>query len=109
MSRLSVFAVVLTITASIIACTSTKKTAELSYEEQVVANIKKKYSTEQIEEGRVIYTGSCNKCHTLKGKSPEDYTIKEWERILPNMYIRSKLEETQSRKVSAYILTNAKM
>jgi len=72
-----------------------------------VAEIKKQYSEAQIQEGMTIWQNSCVKCHKLF--EPESRTIAKWETILPNMSMRAKLNQDQSAKFRAYILTHAKL
>lgn len=71
-----------------------------------VAEIKKKFTDVQIQEGMTIWQGACGKCHKLF--EPQSRTVAKWETILPNMSMRAKLNQDQAAKVRAYVLTNAK-
>lgn len=87
---------------------SAKKTATSSKTpEQIVAEVKSQYSEAQMVEGKSIFQESCKKCHPLK--EPETRTVDKWERILPRMSERSKLDAEQAGKVRAYVLAHAKV
>lgn len=72
-----------------------------------MAEVKKNYTEAQMEEGKTIFMGSCDKCHGLK--EPETHTVAQWERILPRMSKKAKLEAEQAGKVRAYVLAHAKL
>lgn len=74
---------------------------------KTVDEIKKKYTQQQIDEGKAISINSCNKCH--KYHEPEEFTVTRWESILTQMIPKAKLNATDGGKVSAYILTHAKL
>ena len=69
-----------------------------------VAEMQKKYTAPQIAEGKVIYTGSCQKCHQLY--QPTDFSIKKWDKILPEMCGKAELTAEQAGKVRAWVITN---
>lgn len=81
-------------------------TREMTSEEKV-ADVKKNYSEEQMDEGKKLMQGNCGKCHKLF--SPESRSVEKWENILPSMVKRSKLNDAQGNKVRAYILAHAKV
>lgn len=83
--------------------TSTK-TAATSLDE--VAELTKKYSSSQIAEGKAVFVGSCQKCHQLY--QPADFTIKKWNKILPEMSHKAELNADQAGLVRAWVITNAK-
>jgi cytochrome c5 len=87
--------------------TSTTAAAKDKTDEEIVAEIKSKYNVSQLEEGKVIFTDHCNKCHGYY--QPETRTIAKWERVLPRMSVKSKLNEEESAKVRAYVLAHAKI
>jgi cytochrome c5 len=72
--------------------------------EAAVAEVKAKYSEEQMREGMTIWQGSCDKCHKLY--EPSSRSVKQWEKILPRMVKRAKLTDEQAGKVRAYLLAN---
>lgn len=82
---------------------STAKSA--STPEAAVAEVKKNYTEAQMQEGKKIWEASCDKCHKLF--QPESHSVKAWERILPRMSKKAKLEEQQRGLVRAYILAHA--
>jgi len=71
-----------------------------------VAEIKKHFNEEQLEEGKTIWQGACGKCHKLF--PPESRDIEKWENVLPRMAKRSKLDDTAAAKVRAYLLVHAR-
>lgn len=71
-----------------------------------VAEMKKKYSGEQIADGKVVYTLNCQKCHKLY--EPGEFTIKQWNRILPEMSQKAALTADQAGKVRAWVVINSK-
>src|SRR5690606_26230761 len=71
-----------------------------------VAEVKRNYTEAQMEEGRLVYQGSCGKCHKLF--TPESRDVEKWEKVLPRMVKRSKLDDTTAGKVRAYLLAHAK-
>lgn len=81
---------------------STNATAE-----KKVADIKQKYTQQQIDEGKTISINSCNKCHQYH--EPQEFSVAKWERVLTQMIPKAKLNETDGGMVSAYILTHAKL
>lgn len=54
-----------------------------------------------VGEGKVIYMRDCTKCH--EQKKVEDFTSAQWENILPRMIVQAKLDDTESRQVTAYV------
>lgn len=89
-------------------CSPKKKIAsnELSPEAKV-AEVKRNYTPAQMEEGKTIWSASCGKCHKLH--DGPDHDVAKWEKVLPRMINRAKLNEVDGGKVRAYLLANAKM
>lgn len=78
-----------------------------SVDAEKVAEVKKKFTEAQMQEGKTIWASSCTKCHKLF--EPESRTVAKWETILPNMSMRAKLNEDQAAKVRAYVISHAKL
>ncbi len=102
-----------TLSVFLVNCSSGKKTAVTTPAENVektpadkVAEIRKNYTAQQLEEGKTIWQGSCDKCHKLY--LPESRSVQKWENVLPRMSKRSKLSDEQAGLVRAYIIANAK-
>src|SRR4051812_157514 len=74
--------------------------------EAAVAELNKKYTEAQLQEGKIIWEAACMKCHSLI--APEGHSVEKWERILPRMVKRARLTDEQSGKVRAYVLTHTK-
>ncbi|MBL7718685.1 MAG: hypothetical protein JNL72_07605 [Flavipsychrobacter sp.] len=66
---------------------------------------KTEYPLAQLESGKAIWSGACTKCH--KGYEPASHTAKQWERIVPRMAKKAKLDERQSADVLAYLISGA--
>lgn len=88
-------------------CTAKKTAGSSKSPEQIVADVKKNYTEAEMEEGKTIFESSCKKCHGLK--QPETRTVEKWERVLPRMSQRSKLNEKEAGKVRAYVLAHAQI
>lgn len=71
-----------------------------------IAEVKSNYTEAQMEEGRRVYQGSCGKCHKLF--TPESRGVEKWEKVLPRMVKRSKLDDAAGGMVRAYLLAHAK-
>jgi cytochrome c5 len=87
--------------AIIVACTP--KTAEVVTEtttETTEAVVMRKPSVEE-SEGMTLYNAHCGKCHEFKTIS--DYSMERWNKIVPNMSGKAKLDDTQESKIMAYV------
>lgn len=71
-----------------------------------IAAIKSKYTSEDLDKGMLIFKSSCKQCHKLK--MPETQTIHQWEKILPKMIKKAKLNDADAHLVGAYVFSNAK-
>jgi len=75
--------------------------------EAKVAEVKKKYTSQQMEEGKALMTANCQKCHGLK--QPETRTVQKLEAVLPSMINKAKLTQQQGELVRAYMIAHAKL
>jgi mono/diheme cytochrome c family protein len=48
-----------------------------------------------------LYTNNCGKCHDLPVIS--EHSIERWNKVLPPMIKKSKLDEAQGANVTAYV------
>ena len=73
---------------------------------KTTATVEEVKSTEfpntDVAEGNNLYTMHCGRCHGLK--TVEDYNKEQWEKIVPNMAAKSKLDATQENKILQYVL-----
>jgi nitrate/TMAO reductase-like tetraheme cytochrome c subunit len=53
-----------------------------------------------------LYTNRCGTCHKLQAR--EKYTAKQWERIVPDMAKKAKLNADQEAIILKYVLTSPK-
>lgn len=92
---------------TLVNCSSGKKTASATDKpaSEKVADVKAQYSEAQMEEGKTIWSGKCNKCHKLY--SPESHSVEKWERVLPRMSNRANLDDRQAALVRAYLIAHA--
>ena len=88
-------------------CTAKKATTSAMTPEQAIAEIKKNYTAEQLEEGKTIFLSNCDKCHALN--QPETRDIAKWEKVLPRMSKKANLDNEKAGKVRAYVLAHAKL
>jgi cytochrome c5 len=61
---------------------------------------------ESLEMGKTVYVTKCTKCH--EAKTPGAYTKDEWTNILKAMIPKAKLNDVESKSVTAYVMSNAK-
>lgn len=59
-----------------------------------------------VEQGKIVYTTRCNRCHGLKDVTA--FTTTRWDGILKNMIPKAKLDATQAQQVTAYVMENAR-
>lgn len=64
------------------------------------------YAAADIAAGKIIYEGKCTRCHAAKPVG--NYTGQRWPGILRSMVPKSKLNEEETRQVTAYVMTNAR-
>lgn len=83
---------------------ASKTITELPVEskEQIVA----KYNPDQLEQGKILFTGNCAKCHKLK--EPGSRTPAEWNKVLKRMIPKAKLNDSDGQLVRAYLIANSK-
>lgn len=79
----------------------TPKTAEIVEVEE-----KSEFPTSDVAEGNKLYLENCGKCH--KFKTISDYNSEQWEKIVPKMATKSKLDAMQENKVLQYVLWEIK-
>jgi hypothetical protein len=53
-----------------------------------------------------LYTNRCGTCHDLQAR--EKYTAKQWERIVPDMAKKAKLDANQEAMILKYVLASPK-
>lgn len=80
--------------ALMVACSP--KTAEVA---ETVETLN--FPNETVSTGYALYGSDCAKCH--KAKEVKKYTREQWDKILPNMAKKAKLEGDQEATIDAYI------
>jgi cytochrome c5 len=71
-----------------------------------VAAMKTKYSPDQIAKGKTISEAKCGECHDLH--APQEFTVHEWDKILPGMSHKAKLSADDAGLLRSWIIINAK-
>ena len=62
---------------------------------------------EEVQKGFKIYKFNCSGCHYLH--KPTDYTIEGWEKILPEMIGRAKINsENDQRLIKKYLFLKSR-
>lgn len=89
-------------------CTEKKlaKTTKTTTAADEIAEIKAKYTPAQMTQGKVLFETRCADCHELK--PPADFTIAEWNKILPDMSHKAKMTSDEAGLLRSWVITNAK-
>jgi len=95
------------IAISVLAACSTKKLATTTPETPATpAPTAASLTPEQVVKGKSLWSSNCGNCHTLY--APDSRNVASWQRILPSMTRKSKMNEEDAATVTAYILAHAK-
>jgi mono/diheme cytochrome c family protein len=65
-----------------------------------------KYKKTDATAGKTIYDGKCAKCH--KPKDVAAYTPERWTGILNKMVPKAKLDDEETKQVTAFVMVNSK-
>lgn len=57
---------------------------------------------DQLNQGYSIYSDKCTECHGMK--KPEDFSVEDWNKIMPSMGKKARLDSNQYNLVYHYIL-----
>jgi len=85
------------------ACTATKLIAPTQTDAERGSQKFHGYTLTDLEQGKAIYESHCNKCH--KYKVPESRDETKWDKIIPVMAKKAKLDSTQEDLVLKYVVT----
>ena len=61
------------------------------------------YTLNDLNLGKQIYVDHCNKCHRYK--APETRNETKWDKVIPKMAKKAKLDSTQQSLVLKYVVT----
>lgn len=87
------------VSSALIACSD--KTTVVATTESTVDEPVKAEMTLAATEGKNLYEAKCQKCHKLK--NIDNFTSEQWNKILPNMAGKAKLQSEETMKVDSYI------
>lgn len=68
-------------------------------------DIKNNFSAEQLDQGKMIWQNSCNRCHKLF--APESRTPESWNNVLKVMITKANLNKEDATLVRAYLIANS--
>lgn len=63
-------------------------------------------SAEKLMNGRTLYINKCGSCHNLH--LPEQYTQKQWLKVMPEMQKRAKVTDEESKQIIDFLLVRSK-
>lgn len=66
----------------------------------------KVYKSEDIAQGKLLYTEHCIKCH--KAFAPSDFTEKKWRHEVAEMAVKAKIDSEKENLILIYVLAGAK-
>lgn len=69
--------------------------------EAVTEEVVTEVQDSNVEEGKMLYSQKCGKCHDLK--VIDNYTKDQWANILPKMGVKAKLTDAEYAQVNAYV------
>lgn len=61
------------------------------------------YTLSELSEGKTLYEENCKKCHGLK--KPNKYTEEQWNKIVPVMAKKAKIDAQQEESIRRYVIT----
>ena len=61
------------------------------------------YTLTALNEGKTLYENNCKKCHGLK--KPENFTEAQWNKIMPPMAQKAKINAEQEESIRKYVIT----
>lgn len=100
MKKISFLAATIIILA---ACSpKTVEVIEKVEEVETVEAVESPFPSSEIASGSQLYADNCGKCHKFKVMS--DYSTEEWQKIVPNMCAKAKLDSTQENQVMQYVM-----
>jgi cytochrome c5 len=90
-----------------VACAASSKFAPTVEEMPVMQSKLPGLTYEDAMQGYKLYTTHCSNCHRLH--NPKEYTAEKWNKILPEMFEKSKLSDTaQQQSIRNYLAAKSK-
>ncbi len=85
------------------ACTATKLVEPSQSDADRGAQKFPGYTMGELNEGKTVYLENCNKCHRYK--APQSRDEAKWDKIIPTMAKKAKLDDAQQKLVLEYVVT----
>lgn len=85
------------------ACTATKLITPTQTDADRGSQKFQGYTMNDLAQGKAIYESHCNKCHRYK--VPESRNETKWDKIIPVMAKKAKLDSMQEDLVLKYVVT----
>jgi len=63
-------------------------------------------STDNLILGRSLYVNHCGSCHNLH--LPEQYSSKHWQQKMPEMQLKAKISDENTKLITNFILARSK-
>ena len=70
------------------------------------ATVKDVVTVKEMEDGKKLYVTHCTSCHSMK--APFEYTTEQWNKILPNMSKKAKIDDATQESIRKYLLASCK-
>jgi len=100
-TKLVIFSVLL------FAASCSKELVQLSQSDADRASVKFPGTTlAELQQGKDLYEGTCNKCHGLK--EPSSRNEKQWNHIVPIMAHKAKIDDQKEALILKYLVTMGK-
>ena len=89
------------------ACAPVAEINQTTKVEAIPKKIDPGITTEQLAEGKNLYELNCVRCHKLY--APEKFTVARWNRIIPEMSQKAKIDADTEEKITKYLHTFSKV
>jgi cytochrome c5 len=92
----------LSIALLLVACAGSKKMQPTAADVERMNSSGSSIDLASLNEGYTLYEANCGKCHALE--APSSHSVADWEQILPAMFPKTKLTDSEQAKVRAYVM-----
>lgn len=67
-----------------------------------VNEVKDSTKSAEVAQGEELFNNNCGKCHKLF--KPSDFSAEKWQKVIPPMAQKAKLDATQESKIYQYVM-----